>query len=112
MKKSFVFIFLLTAMVSQAAPKGGHPVIVSFPITEDPCAVQSEKTEKIKGTVNWYNEDKRYGFIIPDDGGTYCFFHGSTIRTVSKTLNEGDRVLFERTSGQKGQQANEIELIK
>jgi CspA family cold shock protein len=49
-----------------------------------------------KGTVKWFNNQKGYGFIEPDDGGNDVFVH---IRAVERagwiTLNEGQKVSFE-----------------
>jgi CspA family cold shock protein len=49
-----------------------------------------------KGTVKWFNNEKGYGFIQPDDGGKDVFVH---IRAVERaglsTLNEGQKVSFE-----------------
>jgi CspA family cold shock protein len=58
------------------------------------------------GTVKWFNPEKGYGFITPDDGGKDLFVHYSAIQSDGfKTLNEGQKVEFEVTEGQKGPQA-------
>lgn len=58
------------------------------------------------GTVKWFNPEKGYGFITPDEGGKDLFVHYSAIQADGfKTLNEGQRVEFEVTQGQKGPQA-------
>lgn len=54
-----------------------------------------------RGTVNWFNSSKRYGFIEPSDGGRDLFFHGSAVieDTDSDALDgggEGIEVSFER----------------
>jgi cold shock protein len=62
-----------------------------------------------EGTVKWFNADKGYGFIQPDDGGEDLFVHFSAIQTEGyKTLDEGQKVSFEVTQGQKGPQASEV----
>ena len=61
------------------------------------------------GTVKWFNADKGYGFIAPDDGGDDLFVHFSAIQVSGyKTLDEGQKVEFEVTQGQKGPQATNV----
>ena len=61
------------------------------------------------GTVKWFNADKGFGFITPDDGGADVFAHFSAIATSGyRTLDENQRVEFEITQGQKGPQAENI----
>ncbi|OLB76984.1 MAG: cold-shock protein [Actinobacteria bacterium 13_2_20CM_2_71_6] len=61
------------------------------------------------GTVKWFNADKGFGFITPDDGGADVFAHFSAIATSGyRTLDENQRVEFEITQGQKGPQAANI----
>ncbi len=48
------------------------------------------------GTVKWYNSQKGYGFIQPDDGGKDAFVHVSAIERAGLTdLREGQKVSFE-----------------
>jgi CspA family cold shock protein len=57
------------------------------------------------GTVKWFNREKGYGFIAPDDGGQDLFVHFSAIEGSGfKTLAEGAKVEFQVTQGQKGPQ--------
>jgi len=49
-----------------------------------------------KGTVKWFNNQKGFGFIQPDAGGTDVFVHISAVeRAGMSTLNEGQKVSFE-----------------
>lgn len=61
------------------------------------------------GTVKWFNADKGFGFITPDDGGADVFAHFSAIATSGfRSLEENQRVEFAVTQGQKGPQAENI----
>jgi CspA family cold shock protein len=61
------------------------------------------------GTVKWFNAEKGFGFIQQDDGGADVFAHYSKIATQGyRELQEGQRVSFDVTSGQKGPQAENI----
>lgn len=65
------------------------------------------------GVVKWFNAEKGYGFITPDDGSDDVFAHFSNIQSNGfRSLDEGDRVEFEITRGPKGLQASEIVKIQ
>ncbi len=63
-----------------------------------------------KGTVKWFNADKGFGFITPEDGGKDLFVHHSEIQSGGgfATLNDGQAVEFEVGQGQKGPCANNV----
>ncbi len=68
-------------------------------------------SDKISGTVKWFNENKGFGFI-EREGGPDVFAHFSAIQSAGyKTLAEGQRVEFVVTDGQKGPQAEEIVAV-
>jgi len=61
------------------------------------------------GTVKWFNAEKGFGFIAPDDGGPDVFAHYSAIATSGyRSLEENQKVQFDVTQGQKGPQASNI----
>jgi len=64
------------------------------------------------GTVKWFNAEKGFGFITPDDGGADVFAHFSAIATSGyRSLDENQRVEFEIAQGQKGPQAANIRPV-
>ncbi len=68
--------------------------------------------EKETGVVKWFNERKGFGFIVRDSGDGDIFVHHSAIEMEGfRTLNEGDRVEFVVTQGQKGPAAGEVKKI-
>ncbi|MEN8376666.1 MAG: cold-shock protein [Gemmatimonadota bacterium] len=61
------------------------------------------------GTVKWFNAEKGFGFITPEDGSKDCFVHHSAIKTEGfRTLDEGSRVEFDVVQGQKGPAAENV----
>ncbi|HVC74165.1 MAG TPA: cold-shock protein [Mycobacteriales bacterium] len=62
-----------------------------------------------QGTVKWFNAEKGYGFIAVEGGGADVFVHYSAIATSGyRSLDEGQKVEFEVTQGQKGPQAENV----
>ncbi len=61
------------------------------------------------GTVKWFNAEKGFGFIAPDDGSADLFAHYSGIvGSGHRSLEDGQRVSFDVVQGQKGLQASNI----
>ncbi|MCX7521587.1 cold-shock protein [Microbacterium sp. STN6] len=64
------------------------------------------------GTVKWFNAEKGFGFIAPDDGSADVFAHYSAIAGNGyKSLDENQKVEFEVTQGPKGPQAENIHAL-
>ncbi|MFD1859403.1 cold-shock protein [Aeromicrobium camelliae] len=61
------------------------------------------------GTVKWFNSEKGFGFIAPDDGSEDVFAHYSSINASGyRSLEENQKVEFDVEQGQKGLQAANI----
>ena len=67
-----------------------------------------------QGTVKWFNAEKGFGFIAPDDNSSAdVFVHFSAIQSDGyRSLDENQRVEFETTQGQKGPQATNVRPIQ
>lgn len=64
------------------------------------------------GTVKWYNDEKGYGFITPDDGGKDCFVHHSEILMEGfRTLGPDQKVEFNVEEGPKGLSAKGVKPL-
>ncbi|MCU1663032.1 MAG: cold-shock protein [Pseudonocardia sp.] len=65
-----------------------------------------------QGTVKWFNAEKGFGFITPDEGDNDLFVHFSAIQGSGyKSLEEGQRVSYEVSQGQRGPQADNVRPI-
>ncbi|MBZ0179196.1 MAG: cold-shock protein [Melioribacteraceae bacterium] len=69
-------------------------------------------SEKVEGTVKWFNNSKGYGFISRE-GGEDVFVHYSSINSEGyRSLEEGQKVEFIIGEGEKGPQAQEVSVLK
>lgn len=97
MKQSYRKAVLLTTMLSQ------------------PIFIHNKSGFKLNtetGVVKWFNNDKGFGFIMPENGGKDLFVHFSEIQgTGHKTLDENQRVSFVVGQGKKGPCATQVEII-
>ena len=64
------------------------------------------------GKVKWFNDQKGFGFIAPEDGGADLFIHFSNISGNGyRNLEEGQKVEFEAQQGKKGMEATNVTVI-
>jgi CspA family cold shock protein len=64
------------------------------------------------GTVKWFNDEKGFGFITPDEAGTDLFVHHSAIQGEGfRSLAEGARVSYQSESGPKGPKAVQVQTL-
>lgn len=61
-----------------------------------------------QGTVKWFNNEKGFGFISRESGPDVFVHYTAILADGYRSLNEGDRVSFEVTEGQKGLQARNV----
>ncbi|MEX2048026.1 MAG: cold shock domain-containing protein [Gemmatimonadota bacterium] len=67
---------------------------------------------RTRGTVKWFNDQKGFGFITPEDGSKDCFVHHSAIKADGfRSLPEGSRVEFDMVQGTKGPAAENVVQI-
>jgi len=65
-----------------------------------------------EGTVKWFNSEKGFGFIAPDDGSADVFVHYSAIASSGyRSLDENQRVSFDVKQGPKGPQADNVQSL-
>lgn len=64
-----------------------------------------------QGTVKWFNADKGYGFIAVDGGKDVFVHYSAIVMDGYRSLEQGQRVEFEITQGQKGPQAESVRMV-
>lgn len=69
-------------------------------------------SDKINGTVKWFNESKGYGFISREDGADLFVHFSNIVGGGFRTLKEGQAVTFTEGVGQKGPQAENVEAAE
>jgi cold shock protein len=117
-KSKFVFVSqrlrILTAAPSIPRPglgrAGGRNSPGCTPVDLDDR--RSRRSTVAQGTVKWFNADKGYGFIAPDDGTADVFVHHSAIEADGyRSLQDNQRVEYTPARGAKGPQAEQVRPI-
>ncbi|GAB4524840.1 MAG: cold shock protein CspC [Anaerolineae bacterium] len=68
-------------------------------------------SDRVQGTVKWFNASKGYGFIAREDGDDVFVHFSAIVADGYRSLNEGDRVEFAIVSGPKGLQAQDVVVL-
>ena len=63
------------------------------------------------GTVKWFNDSKGFGFITQENGPDLFVHHTAIMSEGYRSLNEGDRVTFDASSGPRGPQAGNVRIV-
>ena len=103
------------------------PCVICVPRADVSYSTRVSRTAKVRlvalrgkagdcmatGIVKWFNAEKGYGFITPEDGSKDLFVHFSGIEGEGyKSLNEGAKVEYEQSQGQKGPQATKVRVMR
>lgn len=66
---------------------------------------------KSKGTIKFFNAQKGFGFITPDNGNKDIFVHANNVRGDAKSLREGQKVEYVEAPGRKGPEATDVSIL-
>lgn len=74
---------------------------------------EESEIERIESQVKWYNPEKGYGFLVPDDGSADIFMHFSVLDAAGcRRVEEGDRVVCDIGPGRRGRQVLRVLEVK
>jgi len=66
---------------------------------------------KSQGTLKFFNSQKGFGFITPDNGGKDLFVHANNVNGDPQSLREGQKVEYVEGAGRKGPEATEVTIL-
>ena len=100
-----------TLVLDRCNPENGlQGVVARHQTTRRKFVLEYEGLQMTTGTVKWFNENKGFGFISPEDGSKDVFVHISAVEASGlSTLTDGQKVSFETEEGDKGLQAVKIQ---
>ena len=78
----------------------------------DGAVQQAAPSDGADGTVSWFDEEKGFGFIVPESGGPDVFVHARALADGLLELGEGDRVMYDVVDSEKGPQARDVRLAQ
>jgi CspA family cold shock protein len=73
--------------------------------------MEKHTVNKQKGTIKFFNSQKGFGFITPDDGSEELFVHTSNVLGNAQSLREGQKVEYVKRPGRKGPEATEVNIL-
>jgi CspA family cold shock protein len=89
------------------------PALIAPPLAAAGAVGRKDGAMAQQGTVKFFNPEKGYGFIKPDDGGRDIFVHVTAVeRAGMSTLAEGQRIAFEVEPDKKGKGPKAVDLVK
>ena len=91
----------------------GVTAVVAFQALRVPQFTYLRREDHVAtGTVKWFNDDKGFGFITPDEGSRDLFVHHTSITAEGyRSLAEGAKVSYEEEAGPKGPKAINVQKI-
>ena len=98
-----------------SGPEGFCSAVRTLVTSTNPFRFEKRKIPmaQFEGKVSWFNNAKGYGFLARNDGGPDVFTHFTAIQSDGyKTLKEGDAVKFDVVQGEKGPQADQVQILK
>lgn len=108
----FVIILIATALAAFISPTIKPPVSVpSSKSSGKPSGKSSNKKSRETGTVKWFNVSKGYGFVTRDSGEEIFVHFRSISGNGRKVLREGQKIEFSVVDGDKGPQAEDVDII-